>query len=62
MPAWRRNPRRQTLDQFERRQHQADTAARPQLRALVAPMLGIDFTQALQREGRPGTRPVQEQV
>jgi len=62
MPAWRRNPRRQTLDQVERRQHQAGTAARPRLRALVAPMLGIVFTQALQRAGRPGTRPLQEQV
>jgi len=42
-----------TLDQFERGQHQADAAARSRLDALIDQVLGIDFTQPFQREGRP---------
>ena len=54
MPAWRRDQGRQTLDQFEWGQHQADAAARSRLDALIDQVLGIDFTQPFQREGRPG--------
>jgi hypothetical protein len=52
MTARRRNQRRQTLDQFERCEHQADAAAGTRLDALVDQVFGVDFTQALQRKGR----------
>ena len=45
---------RETLDQFEWGQHQVDTAACSRLDAFIDQALCIDFTQPLQREGRPG--------
>lgn len=59
MPAWRWNQGRQTLDQFERGEHQADATARAWLDAFIDQVLGIDFTQSLQRKGRPGAIPQQ---
>nr|WP_287635228.1 hypothetical protein [Accumulibacter sp.] len=59
MPARRRNRRWQTLDQFERRQHYADAAAETRLDALLDQVLGVDLTQALQREGRASAIPQQ---
>jgi hypothetical protein len=53
MPARWRNQGRQSLDQFEWGQHQADAAAHSRLDALIDQVLGIDFTQPFQREGRP---------
>jgi hypothetical protein len=53
MPARWRNQGRQSLDQFEWGQHQADAAARSRLDALIDQVLGIDFTQPFQREGWP---------
>ena len=53
-PRRRRDQGRQTLDQFERGQHQADAAARARLDALIDQVLGIDFTQPFQRKGRSG--------
>jgi hypothetical protein len=59
MSAWRRNQRRQTLDQFEGREHEADAAAGTRLDALVDQVFGVDFTPALQREGRASAIPQQ---
>ena len=59
MSARRRNQRRQTLDQFERCEHQADAAAGTRRDALVDRVFGIDFTPALQREGRASAMPQQ---
>ena len=53
------NQRRQTLDQFERRQHQADATAGTRLDALIDQVFGVDFTQALEREGRASAIPQQ---
>ena len=69
MPARRWNQRRQTLEPFERRQHPADAATGTGLDAFIDPVFGIDFTPALQCEGRasavaqqpfpgPGGRPL----
>jgi len=52
MSSRRRNQRRQTLDQFERSEHQADAAAGTWLDAFIDQVFGVDFTQALEREGR----------
>ena len=54
MPARRRNQRGEAVEQFQRRQHQADAAAGTGLDALVDQMLGIDFAQPLQCKRRPG--------
>jgi len=54
MAARRRNQRRQTVEQLLRCPHQADAATRPRLHALIDQVLGIDFTQALQRKCRTG--------
>ncbi len=54
MSARRRNQRRQTLEPFERREHQADAAAGTRLDALIDQVFGVDFTPALQCEGRSG--------
>ena len=43
MPTRRTNQRRQTLDQFERRREQADTAAGAGFETLVDRMLGVDL-------------------
>ena len=59
MSARWRNQRRQTLDQFERCEHQADSAAGTRLDALADQVFGVDFTQALQREGRTSAIPQQ---
>jgi len=59
MSARRRNQRRQTLDQFERCEHQADAAAGTRLDALVDQVFGVDFTPTLQREGRASAIPQQ---
>jgi hypothetical protein len=54
LPAGWRNQRRQLLDQFEwGGQHQPNAAARSRLDALIDQALCIDFTQPLQRKGRP---------
>jgi len=42
------------IEQFERGEYQADAAARARLDALVDEVLGIDFAQSFEREGRPG--------
>jgi hypothetical protein len=52
IPARRRNQRRQTVAQFEGRQHQTHAAAWTQLDALVDQLPGVDFTPTLQREVR----------
>jgi hypothetical protein len=49
--ARRRNLRRCTFDQIEGRQHYADAAARTWFDAFIDQMVGVDFTQPLQREG-----------
>ena len=54
MPARQRNQRRQTVDQFERREHYADVATGARPDALVDRVLGIDFPKSFQREGRSG--------
>ena len=52
MSARRRNQRRQTLDQFEWREQQADAAAGTWLDALIDQVCDVDFTPTLQREDR----------
>ena len=52
MSARRRNQRRQTVDPFERREHQADAAAVTWFDALIDQVFGVDFTSTLQSEGR----------
>lgn len=59
MPARLSNQRRQTPNQFERREHQADAAAGTRLDALVDQVFGVDFRPALQREGRASSIPQQ---
>jgi len=54
MPTRRRDQCRQTVDQFERRQEQADTAAGAGLEALVDQMFGVDLAQSFEREDRTG--------
>ena len=44
----------QAIEQFKRGEHQRDAAARARLDALIDEVLRIDFTQPLQRKGRPG--------
>ncbi|EXI65067.1 MAG: hypothetical protein AW08_03520 [Candidatus Accumulibacter adjunctus] len=55
MSARWRNQRRQALDQFERRQHRSDAAAAACFDAFMDQMVGVDFTQTLQREGGAST-------
>ena len=54
IPARRRNHGRQAVDQFERRQHQADATTRPRFDAFVDQMFGVDFSLSLQGRSRPG--------
>jgi len=54
MPARRRDQGSQSLDQFERRHEQADTAAGAGLDALVDQMFWVDLAQSFAREDRTG--------
>jgi hypothetical protein len=57
-----RNQRRQTLDQLERRQHQAVAAAGTQLDALIDQVVGVDFTPTIQRDGRASAADVPDRA
>jgi len=57
IPTGRRNQRRQSFDQFVRRQEQPDTAAGAGLDAFVNQTLRINLAQRFEREDRTGAVP-----